>query len=184
MDRRVGRTKRRLKTALLELVRERGLAAVTIRELTERADVGRSTFYSHFGSKEDLLFDQFDGWILSLAEAPAPAEADAAGAAFRFSLPLLRHIGSDRRLFRAVMGSRSGGRVRRRATELVTEVVRRELARRPAPTPVAGADAEEALQARAHAVAGAFVGLASWWMDGSRALPAEAVDAVFQEAVR
>src|SRR5262245_53069992 len=50
-DRRVGRTKGRLKTALLELIDERGYERVTIDRIAQRADIGRSTFYSHYASK-------------------------------------------------------------------------------------------------------------------------------------
>jgi AcrR family transcriptional regulator len=47
-DRRVGRTKSRLKGALLELIDQRGYERVTIEQVAERADIGRSTFYSHY----------------------------------------------------------------------------------------------------------------------------------------
>ncbi|MBW3533708.1 MAG: TetR/AcrR family transcriptional regulator [Gemmatimonadetes bacterium] len=179
------RTRRRLKQALLQLIEEVDYDDITVADIADRADVGRSTFYSHFGSKEDLLFDQFDVWLLSLADAApaAGAKPDPADPGFRFSLPLLRHVGSDTRLFQAVMGSRSGARVRRRATQLVTAVARRELARRGRPE-MAGVDADADLDARAHAVAGAFLGLAAWWMDASRDLTPEAVDALFQATVR
>ena len=53
-DRRVRRTKRRLKAALLESINERDYDTITIEDITEQADVGRSTFYSHFTSKDDL----------------------------------------------------------------------------------------------------------------------------------
>jgi AcrR family transcriptional regulator len=44
----VGRTKSRLKGALLELIDQRGYERVTIEQVAERADIGRSTFYSHY----------------------------------------------------------------------------------------------------------------------------------------
>lgn len=48
-----------LKAALIELILERGLDAISIRDLTERADIGYATFYRHCKSKEELLLHIF-----------------------------------------------------------------------------------------------------------------------------
>jgi AcrR family transcriptional regulator len=57
LDRRVQRTRDLLRTALMQLVREKGYDAVTIEDITERANLGRTTFYLHYRSKDDLLLD-------------------------------------------------------------------------------------------------------------------------------
>jgi len=54
-DRRTQKTKKYLAAALIELIREKGYDAITIQDIIERANVGRSTFYSHYESKEQLL---------------------------------------------------------------------------------------------------------------------------------
>ncbi len=54
-DRRVERTRQALTTAMMELVAEKGYYAVSVQEIAERANVGRTTFYAHFSSKEALL---------------------------------------------------------------------------------------------------------------------------------
>lgn len=59
-DRRVQRTRKSLQTALLELLQQKSLAQIQIKELTMRADVSRQVFYLHFDSKEDLLFSYID----------------------------------------------------------------------------------------------------------------------------
>ncbi len=48
LDRRVQKTRKLLQDALIELVAEKGYEAVSIREILDKANVGRSTFYSHF----------------------------------------------------------------------------------------------------------------------------------------
>lgn len=179
-DRRVRRTKRRLKEALLELIGERDYGSITIRELTERADVGRSTFYSHFDSKEELLFSGFDAWLLSLADSVNEGDEGEGGEAcstgFRFSLPLLRHAATQKRFFRTVVEEASTPRVRRRIVGLIAAAARRELERMsPA--------VEGARDAEAHAVAGAFVGVLSWWLASGRRLRVEEVDRIFQRTV-
>jgi AcrR family transcriptional regulator len=54
-DRRITRTRRHLRDAFLALILERGYDAVTIEDITEKADLGRTTFYLHYKDKEDLL---------------------------------------------------------------------------------------------------------------------------------
>ncbi len=57
-DRRIARTKKYLRSAVLDLTVERGeFNSIQIIEITERANVARSTFYLHYSDKEELLYD-------------------------------------------------------------------------------------------------------------------------------
>ena len=56
-DRRVKRTHKLLQEALVSLTLEKGFEAVTIRDITDRADVGYATFFRHYPDKEALLAD-------------------------------------------------------------------------------------------------------------------------------
>jgi AcrR family transcriptional regulator len=55
MDRRVQRTQQLLKQAFVEVVREKGFTAMSIQDVTDRANVNRGTFYAHFTDKYALL---------------------------------------------------------------------------------------------------------------------------------
>lgn len=55
VDRRVKRTNRLLEEALIALTLEKGYDAVTIRDITERADIGYATFFRHYPDKDALL---------------------------------------------------------------------------------------------------------------------------------
>ncbi len=181
---------------MLELIQEVGWDRVTIGALAERADVGRSTFYSHYGSKEDLLLDGFDTWVASVGEPEsegAPRDsgdarrgadgtgADGAGgdgtadgeSGFRFSMPLLHHIAGQRRFFQATMVRSRSSRIRRRVLGMLVSRVRTELERM-------GRDASDV---SAHAVAGAFLEVVTWWLDEHTRTPIDDVDAAFQAAV-
>lgn len=57
VDRRIKRTQKLLQEALISLTLEKGYDAVTIREITDRADVGYTTFFRHYPDKEALLAD-------------------------------------------------------------------------------------------------------------------------------
>lgn len=194
-DRRVGRTRRRLKEALLELIRERRYDAITIEDITARADVGRSTFYSHFDSKEDLLFAGFDHWLLSLAESVPPgqdiAHPDGGRVQFQFSLPFLQHVRSQKRFFEAIIVGTSDVRIRRKTTALLVQTVQHEMARAASARSNGAESSGQADEgatvmrdARAHCVVGAFLGLVAWWLETGTKLSAEAVDHVFQGMVR
>ncbi|MBN9382100.1 MAG: TetR/AcrR family transcriptional regulator [Chitinophagaceae bacterium] len=54
-DRRTLKTKRALAEAFRQLLLEKGYDAITIQDIIDRADVGRSTFYAHYEGKEQLL---------------------------------------------------------------------------------------------------------------------------------
>ncbi len=57
VDRRIKRTQKLLQEALVSLTLEKGYDEVTIREITDRADVGYTTFFRHYPDKETLLAD-------------------------------------------------------------------------------------------------------------------------------
>jgi AcrR family transcriptional regulator len=67
-DRRISRTRRNLKEALLALVLEKGYEGITVQEITHRADISRTTFYLHYQGKEHLLLECIDGMVNDLIQ--------------------------------------------------------------------------------------------------------------------
>ena len=67
-DRRVTMTKRLLKDALTEMLRREDIYHVSIRELCERADVNRTTFYKYYGNQFDLLADMENDLLVFLSD--------------------------------------------------------------------------------------------------------------------
>ncbi|MED1558652.1 TetR/AcrR family transcriptional regulator [Bacillus paramycoides] len=55
MDLRVIRTKESIRDALVELIEEKGLATLTVKDITTRAKINRGTFYAHYQDKYDLV---------------------------------------------------------------------------------------------------------------------------------
>ena len=62
-DRRKERTKRHLSEALVELVKEKRFDDISVQNLIDRADIGRSTFYTHFRDKEDLFQKDWERFL-------------------------------------------------------------------------------------------------------------------------
>lgn len=188
-DRRVERSKRQLKHGLAQLLGEYEYDQITVQDIADRADVGRSTFYVHFESKEDLLFSGLDDHLMQLTEQiPSGLTPDEDAARFRFSLPLLRHVREHRRFFEASILGGSDSRLRQISTGILADLVIAELGRiDPSPHPAwQGAgdlDSREVRRARARAVVGAFMGLLDWWLRSASHLSAEALDGMFQRCV-
>ena len=93
-DRRVRRTRKQLQAALAALTREKDLKDITVRELTELADVNRGTFYSHYKDLYDMqeqmeqeLFQQLSAVLSShlLKEGPGDLRP-VLTAVFQFNL--------------------------------------------------------------------------------------------------
>src|SRR4026209_1950526 len=120
-DRRVGKTRKALKEALTDVILEKGYEAVTVQDVIDRADVGRSTFYAHFTDKDDLLMA-----ILADLEVPGPDTSrwKADDPAFAWTLELFRHFGSGKRLFKAVASSQSGALARQETTRQLEGLAR------------------------------------------------------------
>jgi hypothetical protein len=109
-DKRVARTQRALRGALLELMVECGYEKLSVQQILDRAGVGRATFYLHYRNKEDLLRTSLEGLREHLtrdwhsaskgkAQSPSP---------LGFSLAFFQHIDSHRKLYRAIVGRESG----------------------------------------------------------------------------
>jgi AcrR family transcriptional regulator len=121
-DRRVARTRQQLREALVTLVLERGWDAVSVTDVCNRANLGRSTLYLHFADKEDLLFSGF-----AQLEAALESVRAAAPGQFAFARELLAHTQGHLKLFRALADSRTSRRVIQHLRGISARLVTSEL---------------------------------------------------------
>ena len=73
-DRRVQRTRELLQKALIELMHERGYDAITVQEIVDRANVGRTTFYLHYDSKDKLFLGCHEAIVRKFHVGPLSRE--------------------------------------------------------------------------------------------------------------
>ena len=73
---RVRQTRQRLSKALLEMLRDRSLRSVSIRELCQKAGINRTTFYHHYGSQYDLFEEICAQFLEDIAECLASADPE------------------------------------------------------------------------------------------------------------
>ncbi len=177
-DRRVQRTRALLMNALLDLIVEKEYEEVTVQDIVDRANVGRSTFYAHFLDKRELLLSGVDGLQGLLTHEGTALDPSAAPRAhlLTFSLPLFQHVQSNLRFCRALLGTHSAAIVEPRIQRILAELVREELA---ACVP-AGAVLAVPLDVVVQYTVSAFLGLLRWWMDQPAPCSAEEIDRQFR----
>jgi len=124
LDPRIARTRRLLQDALLELALRTPLEAITVAEITDQAQVNRSTFYQHYRDKETLLADALDA-----RAAAAGADLSGLDSASVVGGPppdilrrYTRHLSEHADLYRRALGERGSPiavvRLRRRITSV------------------------------------------------------------------
>ena len=158
----------------MSLTLEKGYEAVTIGDICDTANIGRSTFYAHFPNKDALLRSGMD----RLREMLLQRQREAPGnTVFAFSFAMLEHARSHRDLHGALAG---GSAIAVDAVrEILSDLVRGELTSAVEPQSDDAVPRELTVQY----VVGAFMAVVGWWLDGGAKLSAEQVDAMFRRLV-
>ncbi len=170
-DRRSHRTRQALGEALTGLMFEKPYAKITVQDISQRADVGRSTFYAHYDGKDSLLADNFERMLDDLA-ATWSLEAKSAQI---FPLALfLQHVRRHRRLYDALTRGRGLEFLFTQGQVTVARVIEKRLAVGRARTPQVPA------AVMAQALAGSVLALVKWWIDHKQPNSPETMEAMFQ----
>lgn len=159
LDRRVQRTRGLLRDALFTLIEEKGYAAITVQDITDRANVNRVTFYFHYKDKEDLLYSVMQALYDELAEG-RPQPATLGEWTRQDSLFAFQHIQQYANLYRVLLNDKgSMSLIGRLMDYSVGSALRVERSSLPA-----DAKPPLPLEITEHFYAGAFVGLVRWWI--------------------
>lgn len=171
-DRRSQRTRQALGDAFVELLMERGYDAISIKDVIERANVGRSTFYSHYADKDELFVGQLDR-LMELLGQHIPQE-HTEGNPFFPSLGLFQHIKERQKLYRILAWGSGVDVLTQHLQKSMTEKIEQRLLRPgqvyEIPTPII-----------ANFLAGSFLSLVKWWLDNKLAYSPEQMDEMFQK---
>ncbi|MFE0737993.1 TetR/AcrR family transcriptional regulator [Streptomyces sp. NPDC058855] len=174
-DRRVRRTRAALRQALVELVLDKGFHAVTVEEITERADVGRATFYAHYRDKEDLLV----GIVRDLAEdrerlLPAVRQAHVEGFTGLPVKYIFEHAEREKPVYQVILRGEGDGRALREFADLIrthAEAAFRARVEQLAVTP------RIPLDVVARAWTGELIALLTWWVENDTGYAAAEITA-------
>lgn len=181
-DRRIQKTKKLLHEALGELIREKPYDEIIVQEILDRANVGRSTFYTHFRDKDELLVSG----IHDLLESVHASEGlSSTGKQYEriigFGLPVFEHIYQHRRAGAAMMVAGGRAVVHERLQRIVAERIASEVRKH-----VEGR--------RRHArqippdllvqyLASTFVLVLTWWTESRNPLSPKEVNALFRTLI-
>src|SRR5229473_354892 len=179
IDRRISRTRAMLQHALTSQILKKGYEAVTIQDICDEANVGRSTFYAHYTNKDDLKRSGFEHLRKQLVDRQREAEAasgDIESRSLGFSLTMFEHARDHIDLYRALVGGRGGAVSLGQIRQILSDLVRNEFA---ATTDKNSADIVPR-ELVVQYVVGAFMAVMIWWLDGGAKLPPERIDAMFR----
>ena len=166
-DPRIKRTRKLLQQAMIDLTVERGFAAITVADITERAEMNRSTFYRHFLDKYDLLYQFLDSAHASIARKtdmllrmtrtpPGP-------------LMMIQHIQEYSAFYRHMLGAKGDPHFVQRFRENTERRYRELLANHPSSDDPDAPPAEM----RARYGSWAAIGAILWWLENDQPYSAE-----------
>jgi AcrR family transcriptional regulator len=158
-DRRINRTRETLFQALSVLMLEKRYDDITVQDIIDRANVGRSTFYAHFQDKEDLSTSNLVHILDSLTGAMEQNSIDSHN--FLPGAELFEHIREHYTMFKAL----TSGRGMDMFFEKGQEYWSKRMVERLQSLLPEGQESRIPIPILAQYIAGTFVTLLKWWVD-------------------
>jgi AcrR family transcriptional regulator len=167
-DRRAQRTREQLQRALVELIAERGYDAITIQDIVDRAELGRTTFYLHYNSKDELFMSCHEAIIkefhlglihpLTRDELLSPQMPPQMAASYQ-------HLADGRALLYPIFQGKDSQIILRQIRDRSAREIEANLRR------VFGeAESKVPLDMLANYLVGAQIALMQWWLEKKRTL--------------
>jgi len=177
-DRRSQRTQRSLHQAMMSLMQEKRYDAITVQDIIDRADVGRSTFYTHYQDKEDLMISG----LTRLMDGLSQTLENSANSGERRLLPtreLFEHVRENQHLFKGLAHGRGLELFIEKGQEYWDRKIAADLlARLPE-----GQQPSVPIQVVAQFVAGTLITMLSWWLENKMPYSPEQMDEMVEKLV-
>ena len=180
-DRRIQRTRQLIQDALVSLITEKGYEKVTIQDIIDRANVGRSTFYAHYRDKEDLLLRGVaeiaygDELVERVAEEIKTLKH--AGVSDTLStLSMFQHVIVNRDLHKAMFRQSNENAILEKGTEYLYANIHAQL------TQLAGEQQSAIpLAFLARYLTGGLMEVTKWWLENDEKYSPQEMDEMFQK---
>ena len=180
VDRRVQRTRQALFAALMELLMEKNYAEITVGDITERANLGRATFYLHYKDKDDLLAANLEALFEKVAERVRPLlkQSLLAGDTVQGRI-LFEEAQQNSDLYRMILSGQGGmmlyARLQSRMAELMGDMMEKM---------IMGGDSPVPIPLLANYLTGVILSLVKWWLDSDMPHSPDYMAAVMQQLIR
>lgn len=183
-DRRVERTRELLQKALIKLIGERGYDAITIQDIVDRANLGRTTFYQHFSSKDDLFMSCHEAIVSEFQFGPFHphplSREDLLSAEAPPTMALAyQHLEEARTRLASIFQGRDGPQILRQIRDRSAREIEANLR-----AAFVEADSTIPLDMLANYLAGAQIALLQWWLEKRRPHTPENLAQIFHRIQR
>lgn len=174
MDQRALRTRERLRDALLTLMLEKGYDAINVQDITDRAGLGRATFYLHYKDKDEALFAMVEDLYNDLSariEAQVTVYAEQAPPPIQL---VFEHAVENKELYQAILSGTGKTAVLNRTRDyIVTMMVKsiQSVASHP----------KIPLEVTAVYLAGAQMQMIGWWLENNMPYTIDEMVAMYQQ---
>ncbi|HLZ57448.1 MAG TPA: TetR/AcrR family transcriptional regulator [Ktedonosporobacter sp.] len=172
-DRRVKRTQNLLARALITLTLEKGYETVTIRDITERADVGYATFFRHYHDKDALLEEVLDVVLDELMFALLPSSEDADPA--MVGTLVFRYVQAHSEVVLVLLRSRGSSDLVQRAIEAgIASVLNKHVPLEGSVVPI---------EIAAYHLVTSSITLIQWWLEHDMPYPPEQMGMIYHKLI-
>jgi len=176
-DARVRRTRDALGDALIALMQEKPFDTITVQDVLDRAHVSRSTFYTHYSDKDDLLMSDAEEFFEALSMTLS-ANGDKSDRVFPVK-EFFEHLSDVQPFYKALVKS---GKFQENM-DLARGHFARGIERRLSELPRGQSIIASERSAIAFTHAGALLSLLTWWLDRGMREPPAQMDELFHRMV-
>lgn len=177
-DRRSQRTQQILHEALMSLMQDKRYDDITVQDIIDRANVGRSTFYAHYQDKEDLMTSGLMH-LMQIMSGFVGAPSKTGETRMFPTQELYEHVQENHNLFRGMVRGRGLELFFEKGQEYWSQKLTADLKARISQ----GNQPAVPIEVMAQFLAGTFVTMLRWWLDNKMPYSPKEMDEMLQKLV-
>jgi AcrR family transcriptional regulator len=167
-----------LRDALVSLILEKDFASISIRDVTERAEVAYITFFRHYESLDQLLMEVLnEGLAELLAHIETLAKQSETSALETEGRLIFEYIEQKADLFRILFKSQSVTRVRKKVVRNIATIFQKSC------LPLARSGSPVATAIMSNHIATSLLSLIEWWLDNKMTPPPPQMGKVYKSLI-
>lgn len=183
MDRRQQKTRAAIFYAFSDILRHKNYNSITVQEIIDKANIGRSTFYAHFETKDDLLKELCTELFGHIVESAVDGR-HTHGLYSDNSAPesifchLLQHLEENHNNILGLLSCESSEIFLRYFKDSLNELVQTQFVSQSRKT-----NASLPNDFLVNHISGSFVEMVLWWIKGNRKQPPAVLDQYFRAVI-